>query len=159
MYAETRRENMQVMESIRDSEWNHEMNPLVLSIRNSRSWTHDFSTGPCHMSIEFLLRNHSLTLPARYALKLHSDAGTNGSLPTMYTGRPIFRGELGPCQVASVKPHLWVTRPGTYSLGGWSLETNISLQFSGQRTRKRNYLQSPSPSDNACIVVYDSRTI
>jgi hypothetical protein len=65
-------------------------------------------------------------------------------LPTMYTGRPIFRGELGPCQSASVKPRLWVTRPGTYSLGEWSLETEISLQLSdgpGQRTRKRKYLQ------------------
>jgi hypothetical protein len=82
------------------------------------------------------------------------------SLP--YTGRLMFRGELGPCQVASVKPQLWVTRPGSYSLGGWSLETEISVQLSGgsgQRTRKRKYLQRPLPSDNVCIVVYDSPTI
>lgn len=45
MYAETRREKMQIIGSIRVSEWNHEMNPLVLSVRNPRSRTHDFSTG------------------------------------------------------------------------------------------------------------------
>lgn len=45
MYEEARRENMQVMESIRHSEWNQEMNPLVLSVKNVRSQAHDFSMG------------------------------------------------------------------------------------------------------------------
>lgn len=90
---------------------------------------------------------------------------TNGfnstSLPVIYSGRRIFRGELAPCQVVNVKPHLWVTRPGTYSLCGWSLDTEISIPLSdgsGQRTQKRNYTQRPFSIDDAGIVVYDSRT-
>lgn len=197
IYAETRRENMQVMESIRHSDWNTEMNPLVLLVRNFRPRTHDFSTGwvafhipipklwlsqiriprPCHLAVEMVLRNHSLTLPARYVLKLQSGARTewvsvnlnatvanrfvSGSLPMMYTGRLLFRGELAPCQAVSIKPSLWVTRPGTYNLESWSLETEISLQHSdgsSLRTRKKKYLQGPSATYNACIVVYDSRT-
>ncbi len=45
MFAETRRENMQVSEAIRKSEWNLEMNPIVLSVKDSTVTAHDFSTG------------------------------------------------------------------------------------------------------------------
>lgn len=45
IFAETRRENTQVLEAIRKSEWNLEMNPVVLSVKDSTVKAHDFSTG------------------------------------------------------------------------------------------------------------------
>lgn len=45
MYAETRKENMEVLDAIRTSEWNQEMRPLVLSYKGVTPKTHDFSTG------------------------------------------------------------------------------------------------------------------
>ncbi len=92
MYAETRRENVQVVEALGHSEWNFEMNPIAVSVKGSIAETHDFSTGyvqylyrrmnidkvkikrPCHVPVEFLLRNHSFELPASYTLKLHPGA-------------------------------------------------------------------------------------
>lgn len=44
MYAETRREKMEILQSIRDSEWNVEMNPLVVTIQQDVI-EHDFSLG------------------------------------------------------------------------------------------------------------------
>lgn len=44
MYAETQREKMEILQSIRDSEWNVEMNPLVVTIQEDVV-EHDFSRG------------------------------------------------------------------------------------------------------------------
>jgi len=45
MYAETRRENMEVLDAIRLSEWNIEMNPIILSMKDAGTKQHDFSAG------------------------------------------------------------------------------------------------------------------
>lgn len=45
MYAETRRENMEVLDAIRGSEWNVEMNPIVPSLQDVGTQVHDFSKG------------------------------------------------------------------------------------------------------------------
>ena len=45
MYAETRRENMEVLDAIRDSEWNTEMNPIVLTYKDTGPKQHDFAAG------------------------------------------------------------------------------------------------------------------
>ena len=44
MYAETRREKAEILDGIRESEWNAEMNPLVLSL-NESTLLHDFIQG------------------------------------------------------------------------------------------------------------------
>ena len=51
MYAETRRENMEILNAIRGSEWNVEMNPVVLSLQDVGTQVHDFSKG----SVSFLI--------------------------------------------------------------------------------------------------------
>ncbi|KAH0838197.1 ER-golgi trafficking TRAPP I complex 85 kDa subunit-domain-containing protein [Lanmaoa asiatica] len=68
MYAETQREKMKILQSIRDSEWNAEMNPLVVTIQEGVV-EHDFSLGLCLAPVKFYLRNHSLTHPSRYVIK------------------------------------------------------------------------------------------
>lgn len=45
MYAETVRENMEMLDAIRGCEWNMEMNPLDISVRGAKDINHDFSAG------------------------------------------------------------------------------------------------------------------
>jgi len=45
MYAETRRENMQMLDAIRLSEWNVEVNPIVASMQDMGIKWHDFADG------------------------------------------------------------------------------------------------------------------
>ena len=45
MYAETARENMEMLDAIKGCEWNMEMNPLDISVRGAKDIIHDFSSG------------------------------------------------------------------------------------------------------------------
>ena len=45
MYAETRRENMEILDAIRGSDWNMEMNPVSVALKNIAPQSHDFSAG------------------------------------------------------------------------------------------------------------------
>ncbi|KAF8846247.1 hypothetical protein BDN67DRAFT_986591 [Paxillus ammoniavirescens] len=136
MYAETQREKMEVLYSIRDSEWNHEMNPVAVTVQEGVV-EHDFSRGACLAPVTFSLRNHSLTHPSRF---VHL-------LPPCYAGRLTIRGMLQPSQSTSVQTKLWVTRPGMYALSGWQVETDVGEPLGNHsqspwRTRHR-YLQGP----------------
>jgi trafficking protein particle complex subunit 8 len=45
IYAETQREKMEILEAVRQSEWNMEMNPVVVTVEGGVQVTHDFSQG------------------------------------------------------------------------------------------------------------------
>ena len=45
MYAETRREKAEILSSIRNSEWNAEMDPMVLFLNDLDVIRHDFTQG------------------------------------------------------------------------------------------------------------------
>lgn len=45
MYAETQREKTEMLQAIRDSEWNAEMNPVVVIVKDGLVTEHDFSQG------------------------------------------------------------------------------------------------------------------
>jgi trafficking protein particle complex subunit 8 len=45
MYAETRREKEEILDAIRRSEWNVEMNPIVVDVQGGVRIEHDFSEG------------------------------------------------------------------------------------------------------------------
>ena len=45
MYTETQKENLEVLDAIKGSEWNMEMDPVVLSIQQPDITSHDFSKG------------------------------------------------------------------------------------------------------------------
>ncbi|KAG6878643.1 hypothetical protein C0993_001166 [Termitomyces sp. T159_Od127] len=45
MYAETQREKEEILDAIRNSEWNTEMNPAVLVLQGPCTTSHDFSLG------------------------------------------------------------------------------------------------------------------
>ncbi|KAJ7706314.1 ER-golgi trafficking TRAPP I complex 85 kDa subunit-domain-containing protein [Mycena rosella] len=126
MYAETQRQKMDVLDAIRNSEWNAEMNPIVVT-QEEVPVSHDFSSGPCHVPITFTLRNYSPTHICRFVLRLASDSITcpPGLLPPAYTGRLTFRGALQPLESTKITPKIWVVCPGTYALSGWRLETEV----------------------------------
>ncbi|KAF9244569.1 ER-golgi trafficking TRAPP I complex 85 kDa subunit-domain-containing protein [Melanogaster broomeanus] len=149
MYAETEREKTEVLRSIRDSEWNAEMNPLVVTIPDNIVVEHDFSRGVCLAPVTFSLRNHSLTHPLRYV----------NLLPPCYAGRQTIRGVLQASQSTSIQTKLWVVRPGMYALSGWQIESDVgepslSHSQSSWRTRHR-YVQSPPPNHHPYVTVTD----
>lgn len=45
MYAETHRERIEVLEAIRNSEWNINVNPILVTLHDCEIVKHDFSTG------------------------------------------------------------------------------------------------------------------
>lgn len=51
MYAETQREKIEVLDAIRGSEWNAEMNPVVLSLQEISALGHDFKQGSVNRTL------------------------------------------------------------------------------------------------------------
>lgn len=45
MYAETRKENLDIIEAIRNSEWNSESESVVVSVQRTNHRSHDFEKG------------------------------------------------------------------------------------------------------------------
>jgi trafficking protein particle complex subunit 8 len=92
MYAETDRERSSILEAIRGSEWNAEMNPVSLITIEPDIVNHNFSetsvsaayapehthlTTPhrsCQVPVALLLRNFSMTHSSKYTLKLAPEA-------------------------------------------------------------------------------------
>jgi hypothetical protein len=91
MYAETQRQKMEVLDAIRNSEWNTEMNPTVVTQQEVPVF-HDFSKGfvlahrgpsacllpfssrPIHIPITFTIRNYSTTHISRFVFRVVSDS-------------------------------------------------------------------------------------
>jgi hypothetical protein len=81
-----------------------------------------------------------------------------------YSGRLTFRGTLQPLGAVTLQPMVWITHPGTYSLGGWLLKTEVGDTSSSPtmdgdgndawRTRSRYSQHSPT-GDASCITVCD----
>ncbi|EJD04067.1 uncharacterized protein FOMMEDRAFT_106503 [Fomitiporia mediterranea MF3/22] len=127
MFAETQREREDILEAIRNSEWNMEMNPLITTVRCDEVVYHDFSTGPCTVPITFDLRNYSCTHDVRFVLRLASQdtASQDGLLPPSFSGRMTRRGALAHGQQTNVIMKMWISQPGAYSLSGWKVETEV----------------------------------
>ena len=45
MYAETERERQDILDAVRTCDWNAEMDPTVVSVREGFTVKHDFSQG------------------------------------------------------------------------------------------------------------------
>ncbi|KAL0579376.1 hypothetical protein V5O48_002652 [Marasmius crinis-equi] len=157
MYSETRQERLEMFQAIRDSEWNVEMNPLVVHVTTPHVVKHDFSRGPCNTAATIYIRNYSSTLSSQFTLKLSGDPDlystlSNDDSPAPYMGRMSHRGTLAPHEDTSVQARLWITRPGSYVLGGWRLETEVLED--GQPTAIRHrYAQEPSSGEELARII------
>ncbi|KAG2369466.1 ER-golgi trafficking TRAPP I complex 85 kDa subunit-domain-containing protein [Suillus spraguei] len=158
MYAETQREKVEMLQAIRDSEWNAEMNPVVVIVKDGLVIEHDFSQGVCMAPVEFTIRNHSLSHPSRFVLRLdHRQQPSLHHFPAPYCGRTTFRGLLGPLRTTSVVAQLFATRPGTYALSGWRLETEVgepNMEGGSWQVRHR-YEQRATTDESSSVVVSD----
>ncbi|KAI9460993.1 ER-golgi trafficking TRAPP I complex 85 kDa subunit-domain-containing protein [Lactarius psammicola] len=159
MYAETQRERLNVLEAIRASEWNAEMNPISLVTIEPDIVRHNFSELSCHVPVTVMLRNFSMTHPSRYTLKLASEvtpddpSGLKDLAPPSWIGRLTFRGTLEPMQHTVLKPTLLATGPDTYVLNGWQLEVEVGRRTDqGWQTIYR-YLEKPSRDRRSCVTV------
>ncbi|KAK1228620.1 hypothetical protein PQX77_008273 [Marasmius sp. AFHP31] len=159
MYSETRQERMEVFRAVRDSEWNMEMDPLVVHVTTPHLVKHDFSKGPCSTSVTIFIRNYSPTLSSRFNLKLSGDPSSYSALsddsPAPYMGRMSHRGVLAPLQNTSIEARLWITRPGSYALGGWRLETEV-LEDGEPLVVRHRYIQEPSPEQDLTRIIVSS---
>ena len=88
MYAETQKERREMLDAVRASGWNREVNPLAVGVRSGEVVRHEFSKGyvrihcvqirinlnyacrSLRIPVTFVLRNLSLTNSARYTLRL-----------------------------------------------------------------------------------------
>ncbi|OCH95835.1 hypothetical protein OBBRIDRAFT_767184 [Obba rivulosa] len=177
MYAETHRERHEILQAVKNCEWNAEMDPVVVAVQDGAEVAHDFTKGPCHAPVAFTLRNLSLTNPCRVTLRL-SAAHPHGTelsslLPPHYAGRLTHRAVLAPSESVTMHAKLWVTRPGCYALDCWTVETEVgeclpplsasadttqilnAHSTGGWRSRGLRYIQSPPGGDVACITVTD----
>jgi len=156
MYAETRREKVEVIQAIMNSDWNAETDPMTLALRFEETVEHEFCNGPCYAPVAFILRNHSLTHKLRFLLTLTSDGTPTPSdlLPSHYHGRTTFRGTLEPSQLTTVHSKVWIHQPGTYVVAGWRLDHEV-LETGTARIRHR-YSQLPPGRDGPVITVCDA---
>lgn len=74
-----------------------------------------------------------------------------------FIGQLTFRGILEPSANKTLRPILWITRPGAYSLGKWYLETEV-LETSSTSDEKEGrirfrYRQEQMLEDSPCLVV------
>ncbi|KAF8575503.1 hypothetical protein K439DRAFT_1419748 [Ramaria rubella] len=157
MYAETAREKGEILEAIRASEWNAEMNPIVVRVTSKPRIEHDFSLGHCMVPVTFTIRNFSLTNHTRFVLRLQSVDSYQSSeaqhLPPSYTGFLTRRGVLAPQSSSQVKTKMWISRPGIYGLSGWRLETEVGEQLADSWRTRASYSQGPPVGDETIVTV------
>lgn len=68
----------------------------------------------------------------------------------------MFRGTLQPLELVTVRPRVWVTRPGRYGLGGWQMETEVlEISTIEDDVIRHRYVQEPPPG--SCFTVSDVR--
>jgi len=147
---------------------------------------------PCWTNADFSIRNFSLTHEVGYTLKLRNrnsaylptnsyvnssfsvyysslDTSSRHVLPPPYSLMLNFRGTIPPSGSVTINPKLWITRPGTYSLDGWRLDTEVYEQTKdadsntnpslAQRKVRHRYSHEQPISDRTCIVVQNASQI
>ncbi|CAL1695522.1 unnamed protein product [Somion occarium] len=168
MYAETERERQNILHAVRRCEWNAEMDPTVVGVQDGITVSHDFTQGACHVNVPFTIKNHSLTNRIRYRLKLTNsttyDSSSTKLLPPRYTGKLTHRGGLSPSQAHTLQIKLLASRPGSYALDGWRIETEVGelLEPSSETTAsvdvpwhtRQRYEQVPQ-AGISCVTVVD----
>ncbi|CCM05178.1 uncharacterized protein FIBRA_07387 [Fibroporia radiculosa] len=163
MYAETQRERVEILKAIRGSEWNLELDPVVVTTESNDIVNHDFSIGPCSVPVAFTLRNYSPTNPCRVVMKFDSKVEQHNGHPLRprFAGRLTHRATLEALESVIFKVKVWVDRPGNFVLDGWTVETEVGEQVDSRslasanvwRSRHLHYLQGPYPGSLPCVTV------
>lgn len=155
MYAETQRERAELLNTVRNSDWNVDMNPLSITVQNQGNVVHDFSKGPCIVNIPIVVRNYSMTHTAKFVLRFPSPQDRPSAMSVPYMGRTSFRGTLEPRQSTIVRPKLWLTQPGTYSIDSWTLSAEMLTTSKLDTSSPRHYTRQSSPTEMAQLIISD----
>ncbi|KAI0094770.1 ER-golgi trafficking TRAPP I complex 85 kDa subunit-domain-containing protein [Irpex rosettiformis] len=161
MYAETQRERSEVLEAVRNSEWNTESDPLVMTVEDGLIVEHDFKQGPCSVPVRFTMRNQSLTHNVHYTLRLlNSDTSRSEQLlhAPQYVGRLTHKGELQPSQSAVVSAKLSARTSGGYGLDSWKVVIDVlepQKDNSQPRVVRQRYERTPQAGNNASVTIVD----
>ncbi|KAH9937068.1 ER-golgi trafficking TRAPP I complex 85 kDa subunit-domain-containing protein [Fomitopsis serialis] len=158
MYAETQRQRSEIIRAIRESEWNAEMDPTVVIPCVDGTVRHDFSEGPCSVSVRYTLKNLSPTHPSRVTLRIAaspSDVQTPTLLSPRYAGRLTHHRGIEPYGTAVVDSKVWITRPGSFRLDDWTAETQVNAS-ERTHTRHLRYVQGPPLEHRVCFSVVDT---
>lgn len=92
----------------------------------------------------------SLGVP-RLELKMYVGSAL---LSPRYIGRLTHRAEIQPHSIATVHTKVWVSRPGSFRLNDWTVDTQV---HTSERTNIRHlrYVQGPPVDHLACFSVVD----
>ncbi|KIM32672.1 hypothetical protein M408DRAFT_184959 [Serendipita vermifera MAFF 305830] len=165
MYAETKREHELLLRHFRESEWNRETNPVVVSVVPIQSTIeHDFTRGACLVPVTFKLYNYSSTNAVRYILRLSPPRASiriQTSFPATYTGLLTHRGILLPTEQCSIAATLRASSAGHYALTGWRLEVELGEQGStaSEWITRARYLQGPADDEDVVLVKATSMSV
>jgi hypothetical protein len=89
--------------------------------------------------VVFRLRNLSPSLEVSFLLELDTrppSSSSSSSSPapaTPWTGVLTRRGTLSPLQTLDLETAMWVTQPGPFDAGRWSLATPVSIRRGEER--------------------------
>ncbi|KAF6766545.1 ER-golgi trafficking TRAPP I complex 85 kDa subunit-domain-containing protein [Ephemerocybe angulata] len=172
MYAETQREKLELVEGIRNSEWNAEMDPISVSVEDVSEIDHDFSKGPIHVPLKFMVRNHSPLFDTQVTLRLRSRQGpavypqhTPTPFPAPYSGKLTFRTTISASEATVLQARVLISRPGIYHIGGWAVESEVLVEIGevtaaegrGETRKRFRYIQEHPPNSEASIIVRGPR--
>ncbi|KAF5317627.1 hypothetical protein D9611_015053 [Ephemerocybe angulata] len=172
MYAETQREKLELVEGIRNSEWNAEMDPISVSVEDVSEIDHDFSKGPLHVPLKFMVRNHSPLFDTQVTLRLRSRQGpavypqhTPTPFPAPYSGKLTFRTTISASEATVLQARVLISRPGIYHIGGWAVESEVLVETGevtaaegrGETRKRFRYMQEHPPNSEASIIVRGPR--
>ena len=164
MYEETSRQRQLLMDSVLSGPFSVEVDPLSLRLHVNGSTrgvsSHDFSTGPGLIKVDFVLQNRSLLLPCRWVLRLPV-ADPDDDNPARWSGNLRHQGTLQPGSETVVSCRLWVDSPGSVDLRGWVLETETGDQIESEA---EDVLWRPRHSwvrsgQSGAIEIVDSSTV
>ncbi|KAK4058005.1 hypothetical protein OIO90_000744 [Microbotryomycetes sp. JL221] len=120
LYAESQRERTLLLSSLARSEFGRSDNPVKVWIEVNDAIEHDFDEGPCIVPVAFKIRNLSTTKAFSYEFFL-TDVSIKLPLDVAFSGPITHRGIVAPLAIETVSTQLWISRQGSYNVGGWKL--------------------------------------
>ncbi|KAK4054931.1 hypothetical protein OIV83_000855 [Microbotryomycetes sp. JL201] len=153
LYAESQRERTLLLSGLAKSEFGRDDNPAKIWTEVNDVLSHDFEQGPCIVPVAFKIRNLSPNKAFTFTLCL-SDLTAKLPLDVAFAGSILHRGEVQPCTTETVTTQLWVSREGSYNIGGWKLTAQRSPDLTWELIGPRFEVRV-ADSSLACLPGYN----
>ncbi|GAA5866902.1 hypothetical protein JCM3774_004598 [Rhodotorula dairenensis] len=97
--------------------------PVLLDMQLGLNVQHDFASGPILLPVRFCLRNTSPSSAAAFSVQL---GGVSSHTAAPFTGTLRHEGRLEPLTLEVVETQIWVSRPGTFVVGGGQVAVSVA---------------------------------